>query len=65
MSTGSDDPRIDDVARSELAAEAERHRAALGALTTRDGVAAAAEVDHHLDRVEEIMRDFVRRTPPG
>jgi DNA-binding GntR family transcriptional regulator len=64
VSIGSDDARIDDAARRELDAEAERHSKAVGGLTTRDAEAAAAEADRHIERVREIMRDLVRRSLP-
>jgi DNA-binding GntR family transcriptional regulator len=59
--THADDPRIDDTARGELHAEAESHRRALEGLSPRDTEAVVAEVNRHLDRVIEIMRDLVAR----
>jgi hypothetical protein len=55
------DARIDDAARHELDAEAERHRRALEGLTTRDTEALVTEANRHLDRVGEIMVDLARR----
>ena len=55
------DDRLDDEARAELEAEAQRHRESLRGLTLRETEAVVAESSRHLHRVKEIMRQFTCR----
>jgi DNA-binding FadR family transcriptional regulator len=52
---------LDDVARKEYAAEYQRHTAALAAVRPGDADGIAAEFNHHLDRISQILADFRRR----
>ena len=54
--------RLDEQARRELDEETERHRHALRALSVRDLDGVIAEANEHFDRVQQIMRDFARRS---
>jgi hypothetical protein len=55
---------LDDQARRELAAERERHVAALAGISAGEVGLFADEVHRHLDRVEQIMAEFGRRVAP-
>ena len=56
---------LDQQAKSDLEAEARRHREALEGLTPRDVDKLVSEANRHLDRVHQIMGTFARRAAAG
>lgn len=56
--------KLDAQAARELEEERQRLERNLGAMGPKDSGAIAREVDRHMDRVEEIMRELVSRRLP-
>ena len=53
---------LDATARDELDREGERHAAAERAIAPGDRLAHIAEMNCHLSRIDEILRDYARRS---
>jgi hypothetical protein len=61
MTTATVRPDLDDEGCREYVEERTRHEAAMSAIPTRERERLVCEFNRHLDRVTEILMNFVRR----